>query len=184
MNLPTALKIQYTNSDDETASKMLRGIPGRQSGWTNDIAESMQDYRFVENENILLNLQALKNSGKALTTRDYFNTRQKVLAQRLGGDAAKQQISSELDQMVVAEIYNDSSYTSGKVMPGEAGNITIGGSTVLRDNQGAKEFWDNSQGKWTILDFRTMPAFQQQYRQTALAASSAILNDSKINAYY
>ena len=183
-NLPTALKIQYTNSDDETASKMLRGIPGRQSGWTSDIAESMQDYRFVENENILLNLQALKNSGKALTTKDYFNTRQKVLAQRLGGDAAKQQISYELDQMVVAEIYDNPSYTSGKVIPGEGGNITIGGSTVLRDNQGAKEFWDNSQGKWTILDVRTMPAFQQQYRQTALAASSAILNDSKINAYY
>ena len=191
-NLPNSIKIKYEKQDavgdgTETRHTILRSKPtndGTASGWAKDIAENMQDYSFVENELIINRLQDLKSRGNTLDIRTYFNTRQQVLANRLGTDGASEQIDRELDMMLIEEIYGDPSLVSGKVLGSGDNEVFIGGSSMLRANENAIEFYDMSKDQFTPLDMNTLPVFKNQYRQETLAIANSILNDTKINEYY
>ena len=172
-NVPAAMKVKYT-VDAITGSKtrftMLQSKPSKDvSGWSLDIAETMQDYKFVDNERILNRLQSRKSNGETLTTRTYFDTRQHVLAQRIGGDAATEQVGYEKDALVLEELYNDPGYTDG---------------TSLRDVEGGKEFLDPATNKYVPLDGNTLHVYKHAYRQKALAVAKRILDDNTINGHY
>jgi len=172
-NVPASMKVKYVvgdGKDAKTKFTMLQAKSNKDvSGWSLDIAENMQDYSFVDNERVLNRLQSRKNNGEELTTRSYFDTRQHVIAQRIGLDAAKEQMGYEKDALILEELYNDPGYTDG---------------STLRDIEGGKEFLDPATNKYVPLDGSTLPMYKNAYRQKALAVKKRILDDNAINGHY
>ena len=173
-NRPNTYNISYqkegaVNTSSERAQLVAKpGLDGT-SPWANDVANTMQEHIFVDNERIAFMLQNKKNGGKQLNTRDYFQARLDVTKGRIGVDEANRRNSTELEQIIIKELGQD------KIIEQDENN----GLFFMRDQE-VLYLYSEEEG----YNHENFAEYVNKNQEAVLAKRQDIMNDTLINQYY
>ena len=173
-NRPNTYNVSYQKqgvATTETKQATLVAKPGLDgtSPWANDVANTMQEHIFVDNERIAFMLQNKKNGGKQLTTADYFKARMDVTKGRIGIDEAKRRNSTELEQIIIKELGQD------KVIEKDENNSLY----FMRDQEVLYLYTDEAG-----YNHENFAEYVNKNKEAVLAKRQDIMNDTLINQYY
>ena len=173
-NRPNTYNVSYQKqgvATTETKQATLVAKPGLDgtSPWANDVANTMQEHIFVDNERIAFMLQNKKNGGKQLTTADYFKARMDVTKGRIGIDEAKRRNSTELEQIIIKELGQD------KVIEKDENN-----SLYFMRDQEVLYLYTEEAG----YNHENFAEYVNKNKEAVLAKRQDIMNDTLINQYY
>jgi len=173
-NRPNTYNVSYQKqgvATTETKQATLVAKPGLDgtSPWANDVANTMQEHIFVDNERIAFMLQNKKNGGKQLTTADYFKARMDVTKGRIGIDEAKRRNSTELEQIIIKELGQD------KVIEKDENN----GLYFMRDQEVLYLYTEEAG-----YNHENFAEYVNKNKEAVLAKRQDIMNDTLINQYY
>tara|TARA_R110000787_G_scaffold49823_1_gene119185 strand:+ start:1655 stop:3937 length:2283 start_codon:yes stop_codon:yes gene_type:complete len=173
-NRPNTYNVSYQKEGAVSTSSewaQLVANPGLDgtSPWANDVANSMQEHIFVDNERISFMLQNKKNGGKQLNTRDYFQARLDVTKGRIGVDEANRRNSTELEQIIIKELGQD------KIIEQDENN----GLFFMRDQE-VLYLYSEEEG----YNHENFAEYVNKNQEAVLAKRQDIMNDTLINQYY
>tara|TARA_B100001094_G_scaffold103732_1_gene100009 strand:+ start:20772 stop:23033 length:2262 start_codon:yes stop_codon:yes gene_type:complete len=173
-NRPNTYNVSYQKqgvAKTTTEYAQLVAKPGLDgtSPWANDVANSMQEHIFVDNERIAFMLQNKKNGGKQLTTRDYFQARLDVTKGRIGLDEAKRRNSTELEEIIIKELGQD------KIIEKDENN-----SLYFMRDQEVLYLYTEEAG----YNHENFAEYVNKNKEVVLEKRQDIMNDTLINQYY